>query len=127
MAASTQVQCTRDPCNILCTLLQLYSPSKELTPAAGTVPAATKDINDAVAGEETQQVEMIVADVEENEGEKTPDIESDAEREKDQERGECLIQRACVDGIVRFGKVAPLLGNNLFQVQMLECRTCKVS
>ena len=81
------------------TLLQLHSPSKELTPAVGTVPAATKAVDDAVAGEETQQVEMVVADVEENEGEKTPDIESGTEREKDQEHGECLTQKACVDDI----------------------------
>ena len=77
--------------------LQLHSPSKELTPAKGTVPAATKEIgDDAVAvGEETQQVEMVVADVEENEEEeKTPDIELDAEREKaDLEHGECLIHK----------------------------------
>lgn len=52
------------------------------------MPSATKDVHDAVAGEETQQVEIVVADIEENEGEKTPDIESDAECKKDQEDGE---------------------------------------
>lgn len=74
--------------------MQLDSPTqKEVTPGPAATQGDTRageegaTQGDIGAGEETQEVELVVAETDESEGQKTPDVESDVEREKDQGQG----------------------------------------
>lgn len=105
--------------------MQLHSTTpKELSPSLPG--AAEKEEVENEGGEETQQMELVVADMGDSDGHKTSDDESDAEREGEQEKeeGEAGFGRAGVHGVVGRESVwcVLLLLGNLFKGQIIvEC------
>ena len=66
------------------TCKQLHSTTpKELSPG---LTAAKEDVENG-GGEETQQMELVVAEME-SDGQKTPEAESDVDQEKEKEKDE---------------------------------------